>query len=116
MEAPRIPASVRRFMFVAAFALLLVGLTPQPLSAQAFDRIERERAQTMLGAIKGELKKNYYDPTFRGMDVDARFKVAEEKINQATTLGQAFGAIAQALLDLNDSHTFFQPPSRPVSV
>ncbi|HLL16797.1 MAG TPA: S41 family peptidase [Pyrinomonadaceae bacterium] len=116
MEAPSILASVRRFIFVAALGLLLVGLTPQPLCAQAFDRIERERAQTMLNAIKGELKKNYYDPTFRGMDVDARFKAAEEKIKQATTLGQAFGAIAQALLDLNDSHTFFQPPSRPVSV
>lgn len=116
MEVPRILASVRRFMFVAAFGLLLVGLTPQPLSAQAFDRIERERAQIMLGTIKGELKKNYYDPTFRGMDVDARFKVAEEKIKQATTLGQAFGAIAQALLDLNDSHTRFAPPPRPVRV
>ncbi|HEY9401104.1 MAG TPA: hypothetical protein VIQ24_00325 [Pyrinomonadaceae bacterium] len=113
-KSPLFLASARRFIFVAALGLLLVGLTPQPLYAQAFDRIER--AQTMLNAIKGELKKNYDDPTFRGMDVDARFKVAEEKIKQATTLGQAFGAIAQALLDLNDSHTFSRPTSRPVSV
>jgi C-terminal processing protease CtpA/Prc len=45
------------------------------------------------------------------MDVDARFKAAEEKIKQATSLGQAFGVIAQALLDLNDSHTYFRPPA-----
>lgn len=116
MKAPSILAFGRRFMFIAALALLLFGLAPQPLRAQAFDRIERERAHTMLNVIKGELKKNYYDPTFHGMDVDARFKAAEEKLKQATTLGQAFGVIAQALLDLNDSHTRFAPPPRPLTV
>lgn len=70
----------------------------------------------MLNNVKNELKKNYYDPGIRGMDVDARFKTAEEKVKQASSLGQAFGIIAQALLDLNDSHTFFSTPPRPVSV
>jgi C-terminal processing protease CtpA/Prc len=46
------------------------------------------------------------------MDVEARFKAAEEKMKQATTLGQIFGIIAQALLDLDDSHSFFIPPMR----
>ncbi|HEX8424156.1 MAG TPA: S41 family peptidase [Pyrinomonadaceae bacterium] len=116
-SAPSVSAFARKgLLAVAAVGLFLAVLTPQTLRAQAFDRIERERAQTMLSVIKSELKKNYYDANFRGMDVDARFKVAEEKIKLATTLGQAFGAIAQALLDLNDSHTFFQPPPRPVRV
>jgi hypothetical protein len=106
----------RRFIFALACTLSTFWLTPQPLQAQAFDRIERERALTMLGVLKNELKKNYYDPTFRGMDVDARFKLAEEKIKQATSLGQAFGSIAQAMLDLDDSHTFFSPPARPLIV
>lgn len=116
IKAPTLFVSVPKFMFAVAFGLLFVGLTQQPLRAQAFDRIERERAETMLNVIKGEIKKNYYDANYRGIDVDARFKVAEEKIKQATTLGQAFGVIAQALLDFNDSHTFFQPPPRPVRV
>ncbi len=67
----------------------------------------------MLAAVKSDLEKYYYDPTFRGMSVPARFKEAEEKIKQATSIGQAFGIIAQVLLDLDDSHTFFIPPSRP---
>jgi carboxyl-terminal processing protease len=66
----------------------------------------------MLNVIKGDLKKHYYDPTFRGMDVDARFKEAEEKIKVATSQGQIFGIIAQALVDLDDSHTYFVPPGR----
>ena len=67
----------------------------------------------MLAAVKSDLEKYYYDPTFRGMNVPARFKEAEEKIKQATSIGQAFGITAQVLLDLDDSHTFFIPPSRP---
>jgi C-terminal processing protease CtpA/Prc len=69
-----------------------------------------------LKTVKASLKENYYDPNFRGMDVDARFKTAEEKLKQANSLGQALGIIAQALLDLNDSHTFFQPPGRTIRV
>jgi C-terminal processing protease CtpA/Prc len=67
----------------------------------------------MLKLVRDDLKKNYYDPNFHGMDVDARFKAAEDKLKQATSLGQGFGIIAQAVIDLNDSHTFFLPPRRP---
>ena len=96
-------------------ALAFVALTPQVANAQ-LDRIERERALSMLNVVKSDLKNNYYDPAFRGMDVEARFKTAEEKVKTATSLGQAFGIVAQALLDLNDSHTFFVPPRRPETI
>lgn len=109
--------SARRLAWGAALALSVCALFPPPAArAQGIDRIERERALMMLGTIKGELKKNYYDPALRGMDADTRFKTAEERIKQATSLGQAFGIIAQVLLDLDDSHTKFYPPSRPERV
>ena len=106
-----VPLCVRTVITILAF----VALLPQLANAQ-LDRIERERALSMLNVVKSDLKNNYYDPAFRGMDVDARFKTAEEKIKAATSLGQAFGIVAQALLDLNDSHTFFVPPRRPETV
>jgi C-terminal processing protease CtpA/Prc len=73
---------------------------------------ERQRGADMLENIKNDLKKNYYDATFHSMDIDARFKVSSEKIKEATSVGQILGIIAQTLIDLNDSHTFFLPPSR----
>jgi C-terminal processing protease CtpA/Prc len=73
---------------------------------------DRDNARTMLNAIKSDLQKYYYDPQFGGMDLDQRFKTAEEKINQATSLAQLLGVVGQVLLDLNDSHTFFLPPGR----
>jgi carboxyl-terminal processing protease len=115
--APACVASLARKFIFATVALFVIGLlAPQTLRAQSFDRIERERTLRMLDNVKDQLKKHYYDPTIRGMDVEARFKAAEEKLKQAASLGQAFGIIAQALLDLNDSHTFFSPPARAVSV
>ena len=109
-------SGARKLIFAVALGLLTLAVAPQSLRAQGFDQIERGRALSMLNIVKSDLKNNYYDPNFRGMDVEARFKAAEEKVKQATSLGQAFGIIAQTLLDLNDSHTVFLPPSRPESI
>src|SRR5215510_6507122 len=61
-------------------------------------------------------KNNYYDLNYHGIDLEARFKAADEKMQQAQSVGQVFGIIAQALLDFDDSHTFFLPPGRSNSL
>jgi carboxyl-terminal processing protease len=70
----------------------------------------------MLRAIKVDIQKHYYDTGFHDLDIEARFKTAEDKMDTATSNGQIFAIIAQALLDLHDSHTFFVPPSRAYRV
>jgi carboxyl-terminal processing protease len=80
--------------------------------AQGLRDTDRTRGKTMLRVIKKDLNKYYYDPTFHGVDLDARFAKAEEDLGQATSVGQMFGIIAQAVADLGDSHTRFIPPSR----
>src|SRR5438874_1702161 len=79
---------------------------------QSPNSLDRDRGRVMLRVIKDDLKKNYYDPNYHGVDLDARFSTADDKIKQATSLGQIFGIIAQALIDLEDSHSFFVPPGR----
>ena len=83
--------------------------------AQSIADVDRERAMMMLKEIKSSLKKDYYDPTFHGINIEERFKNAGDLIKQATSLGQAFGIIAQSVMVLNDSHTYFLPPSQTVS-
>lgn len=68
----------------------------------------------MLKLVKTELTSNYYDTNFHGIDIDARFKLADEKMKTAQSLGQLVGIVAQVLLDLNDSHTAFIPPYNSV--
>jgi len=44
---------------------------------------DRDRGKEMLSKIKDDLKRYYYDPKLRGIDVDARFKEAAAKIDEA---------------------------------
>lgn len=66
--------------------------------------------------MKDDIKKDYYDPSFRGVDLEARFKLAEDKIKLTKSNAEVFGIIAQALLDFNDSHTSFIPPQRSARI
>ena len=103
------PAPINAF-FAVLFLLHIGALLPA--TSQSLSSFERDRGRMMLKIIKDDIKKNYYDPTFRGIDLDAHFKAAEEKIKQATSNAEIFGIIAQALLGFKDSHTFFIPPAR----
>ena len=101
----------RRCTLPVLFALVCL-LYLSPADAQKMDGIARGQAMSMLKNVKNAIKDDYYDPNYGGMNVDERFKQAEEKLKTAETLGQAFAIIAQAVVDLNDSHTIFYPPSR----
>jgi len=106
--------SLRCLAFVAlcATAALSAG---RPLAAQAqpFDKNDRARAKQMLAAIKQSIETSYYDPTYHGIDLNARFKQADQQLDQATTFSMANAVIAQAMLDFGDSHLYFIPPERP---
>jgi C-terminal processing protease CtpA/Prc len=80
--------------------------------AQTLTPIDRDRGHVILKTLKNEINKSYYDPNFRGIDLEARFKAADEKVDRATSVGQIFGIVAQTLMEFEDSHLFFFPPSR----
>ena len=99
-------------VLATAVSLCLVLIFAGAADAQKLSRLDRDRAFGMLKNVKKKIKSEYYDPEFRGIDIDARFDAAEERLKNAGTLGEAFGIIAQAVLDLDDSHTTFYPPDR----
>jgi C-terminal processing protease CtpA/Prc len=78
--------------------------------------LDRERGVIMLHTIRKDLQSRYYDSTFHGVPLVALFDSAETAIRSATSNGDIFGIIAGTLLRLNDSHTFFVPPSRTARV
>jgi carboxyl-terminal processing protease len=100
------------FLWILTSVAPIAAQTPSPEDLKR----ERNRGVVMLQLVKDYLKEYYYDPTYHGMDLDARFKVAEDKIKEAVSVGQIMGIIAQAVTELNDSHTVFYPPPRPVEV
>src|SRR6185503_14130399 len=103
----------RRRTIAFTIAIVIAVIAPhKSAGAQTLSATDRDRGHVMLKSIKNEIKKNYYDPTFRGIDLEARFKAADEKVDAAKSIGQVFGIVAQVLLDFEDSHLFFIPPQR----
>jgi C-terminal processing protease CtpA/Prc len=99
---------VRFLLLMTLFSLLI------PLAqSQQMSNFDRDRALLMLDNVAKEIQKHYYDPKFHGVDWDATVRDAKQRIKASTSFNMALAHIAQAVVSLNDSHTFFLPPSRP---
>ena len=96
---------------VTLFLILCVIATQRSGAAQSLSGYERALGRQMLELTKADIKKNYYDPTVHGMDLEAHFKAADEEIKSAATLSEILGIIAKAVTDIDNSHTFFIPPA-----
>ena len=107
-----------RFRVFPLLVIAAYALCPLDSLAQSQKDVERDRNRgvVMSKLIKDYLKEYYYDPNYHGMDLEARFKAADDRIRNAANISEVLGIIAQAMAELNDSHTFFIPPSRPVDV
>lgn len=97
---------------MAAGCLLLLAPT---LGAQIIPAHDRARGRTMLRQVRAQIEARYYDPTFNGVDLDAREAHADSIIQQATSLGEMLAAIAALTMEMGDSHTFFIPPAQAVT-
>lgn len=99
-------------LVAASLLLMLCGQGKLEGQQQQMSKFDREAAEEMLKVIHDRVKQYYYDPTYHGVDLDARYKEYEEKIKQVSNRGRAFADIAAYLSALHDSHTFFIPPVR----
>ncbi len=104
-------------VFTAKIAFSVIFLSLFCLEQYTFaqnkmDSIAKQQVMSMLDNVKNAIKNDYYDPNpkFAGVDLETRFKAAEEKLKKTEYLPEAFAIIAQVVVDLNDSHTNFYPP------
>src|SRR5882724_3017354 len=107
---------IRLCLVALSVSTLIVAMASPRTSAQGLGPYDRDNARAMLSMVKDDLKSNYYDQTFHGMNLEDRFKQADEKIKSANSRDQLMVIVAQSLLELNDSHTFLIPPSRAAKV
>ena len=117
---PRMLISAFVFVFCLTFLpFQQIAEAQVPVNEQkssAGPKEKRQRGLEMLREIKKQVKKHYYDPQFRGIDLDKRFKEAETNIKTMDHNWQIFREIAQLILEFNDSHTKFYPPNRSTRV
>ena len=104
----RIAARLRFTAFI-----LTCSLTGAAQQTQQISSLDRDRARAMLANISNDVSKHYYDPKFHGIDWEAKVAETRQRIDKAAGLNMALSSIAGAMDSLDDSHTFFLPPSRP---
>jgi carboxyl-terminal processing protease len=105
--------SIRFFQLFLSASVLLLLCAVAPAQSLSYNR---DMGHTVLAVVQSDIKKNYYDPTFHGLDLAAHFKAADEKIKTASSLNEILGIIAAAVMELKDSHTYFVPPRRVARV
>jgi C-terminal processing protease CtpA/Prc len=96
-------------LWVAVALLAPISGTARAQDITAFDR---DRGLLMLRAVRRDLEQYYYDSTYHGLDLAARFDSATARVRAAQSNGEILGIIALLLLELNDSHTWFLAPQR----
>jgi carboxyl-terminal processing protease len=105
------------------FAVMVALMVAADLRAQqsaaaqpapgAISKADRERALGILDDVLKGIQKLYYDPKMNGLDWNAVAASARARIMQSKSLNEAVTQIAVAVSTLNDSHTVFEPPTRP---
>lgn len=105
------------FRRASLLLLVFVWAAGAYASAQApqITTMQRAQARQMLRTVRDAIRNEYYDPKFHGLDIAEHFKAAEQKIEAVESIGRAYAVIAQALIDFNDSHTYFLPPQVPAT-
>jgi C-terminal processing protease CtpA/Prc len=98
------------FVFLSAPTAILRAQQPKPQPQISSNDLGR--AHAMLLQTYTEVKKNYYDTTYHGVDLDATYKQLDARMSASQTINDTFRVIAAFLMQLHDSHTFFQPPMR----
>ena len=109
---------VPRLLLLSVVVSLSTSICPagDKKNSDTMSSLQRDEALQMLQDTVNKVRQEYYDPSFHAVDLDARYKDAQQKIRNAQSLSDAFGVIAWTLDGLNDSHTIFIPPTRPYLV
>jgi C-terminal processing protease CtpA/Prc len=107
---------IYRAIFASLCLFVCSSILSTTLNAQQpprqLDAVDLERAHAILHQSYDEVRNRYYDPAYHGVNLDASFHQLDTTLNSSRTVNDSFRVIAAFLLQLHDSHTFFQPPQR----
>jgi len=107
--------TIRVFVCLCGAAILLL-LAAKLGAQQKMNSMDMDEARQMFRDARDAVKKNYYDPKYHGIDVDARYQQYDDRIKSAASFNDGMRMVAAFLSGFKDSHLFFIPPNRPYQV
>lgn len=90
--------------------LIIAAFSAYSQTQQKIGKSELEDARAILRQVRETIAQNYYDPTFHGYDLDARFQGVDQELGDVTSFEMAMSVIGSAVQGLADSHTHFIRP------
>jgi len=102
----------RRFRilgFTASFILFLSVSATNSL-AQVTLKGNRDLMRGIAQGVHDIIKKNFYDPSLKGIDWDNELRETQKKIDACNSPGEMLAAIYWMVRKMDDSHTNFLPP------
>lgn len=107
----------KNLILLISFLVLCTFKSSAQITASTSNlKADRTLHQNILKAIKNNIKEKYYDPAFRGIDLEANAKKAGDLINEAKSIEEMDDIIARFLYLFDDSHLFFSPPAKTIKV
>lgn len=104
---PRIVTFMSKLTRTLPWLLVIASALPPAANAQTREGLQRARAERYLNDLHADLKRSYYDPSFRGVDIEAEYDSAKARLKRANTNQERYYAIERFLQSLDDSHTAF---------
>ncbi len=78
--------------------------------AQGTLKSNRDLMRGIAEGVHDIIKKNFYDPSLKGVDWDKELQETEKKIDASNNPGEMLAAIYWMVHKMDDSHTRFLPP------
>lgn len=116
MKHCKITSFTVRVLAFFTLSLVFTAAAFQQTARAQVSGADRANALGMLDTLRGNLKNNYYDPSYHGVDLDFVYEQAKERMKTAATRDELMMTLAQITLAFNDRHTIFVPPPRSADV
>ncbi|HEY4709671.1 MAG TPA: S41 family peptidase [Candidatus Acidoferrales bacterium] len=105
-------SQIVRTAFLLGLFVVFPNLAERSRAQQKMNSVDVGEVRGMLRDAFDAVKKYYYDPTYHGADLEARYHQCDERIKNAPSINEGMRMVAAFLDGLNDSHTFFIAPQR----
>jgi carboxyl-terminal processing protease len=93
-----------------ATLIFFISFTVVDSHAQGTLKGNRDLTRGIAQGVHDLVKKNFYDPSLKGVDWDKELEQTQKKIDVSNNFGEMLAAIYWMVRKMDDSHTRFLPP------
>ncbi len=101
---------IRRQVLYCIACIVFISFFNADSFAQGTLKGNRDLMRGIAEGVHDIVKKNFYDPSLKGIDWDKELKETQKKIDTCNSPGEMLAAIYWMVRKMDDSHTNFLPP------